>query len=403
MTKRVLLITSNFPRWPGDATTPFVLNLAVDLQKEGWQVDVLAPHAPGAKRRETMNGIDVRRFRYLLPESQQTVCYGGGALINLRERRSNWLKVPALVLAEMAVTTWRLLRGRYDIVNAHWLLPQGFVGAVAGRLTRTPMVATVHGGDVFDLRGSTLGRFKRWAIKRARVVTVNSTATAAATRAIEPTATIAKIPMGVESRAADAGQVDAIRHRHRVGAGPLVVFVGRLVAEKGVADLIEAMPVVRNAAPAAKLLVVGSGQDESAFVALSEDLGLGDSVVFTGWVDPAEVPAYMAAADVFAGPSKRSASGWEEGLGLVFLEAMMAGTPVVATRTGGIPVIVRNERTGLLVAEGSPDQLAAAILRLHTNPTLRSQLVAGGKDLVTGTYTRQASAAAFAELFDSLR
>ncbi len=402
MTKRVLLITSNFPRWPGDATTPFVLNLAVDLQQEGWHVDVLAPHAPGAKRRETMNGVDVRRFRYLLPESQQTVCYGGGALINLRERRSNWLKVPALVLAELAVTIWRLARGRYDVVNAHWLLPQGFVGAVAGRLTRTPMVATVHGGDVFDLRGSMLGRFKRWAIRRARIVTVNSSATAAATQAIEPAATLATIPMGVETRSAEPGEVDAIRRRHREGPGPLVVFVGRLVAEKGVADLIRAMPIVRSAAPGAKLLVVGSGQDESAFATLSEELGLGDSVVFTGWVDPASVPTYMAAGDVFAGPSKRSASGWEEGLGLVFLEAMMAGTPVVATRTGGIPDIVRDGQTGLLVDEESPEQLAAAILRLHTDPALGSQLVAGGTELVTDRYTRKASAIAFAELFDSL-
>ena len=78
---RILCLTSNFPRWEGDSTTPFVLHLAQDLQALGWRVDVLAPHAPGAAVRETLGGVRVERFRYLWPERLETVCYRGGALI----------------------------------------------------------------------------------------------------------------------------------------------------------------------------------------------------------------------------------------------------------------------------------------------------------------------------------
>ena len=116
----------------------------------------------------------MHRFRYLLPESAQTLCYGGGTLVNLRTSRAAKLKVPAFVAAEWASTVTRL-RQRTDLVHAHWLLPQGFVAA--GSTWRTPFVLTVHGGDVFALRGKLLDRFSRFAVNRAAGVTVGSSVT----------------------------------------------------------------------------------------------------------------------------------------------------------------------------------------------------------------------------------
>ena len=99
---RVLCVTSNFPRWEGDSTTPFILHLAQDLQELGWRIDVIAPHAPEAAIRETIGGVRVERFPYLWPPRLETVCYQGGALVNLRRNPSNTLKLPALVLCEWA-------------------------------------------------------------------------------------------------------------------------------------------------------------------------------------------------------------------------------------------------------------------------------------------------------------
>ncbi len=401
--RRVLLVTSNFPRWEGDSTTPFVLNLATDLQGEGWEVDVLAPHAPGAARRETLDNIKVRRFRYLLPESQQTVCYEGGALINLRQKKMNWIKLPFLALSELLVTLRMLASRRYAVVNAHWILPQGFVAAVAGMLTRTPLVITVHGGDVFDLKGGVLSRFKAWSLRRAAAVTTNSSATRAATEALAAEAAIRTIPMGVSvAEEHQAGAIESLHAQYRIGSGPLLLFAGRLVMEKGVDDLLQSLALVRSDLPDARLLVLGTGQDQVKLEALAKDLGLDDVVNFAGWVDPGDVSTYMAAADIFVGPSKQSASGWREGLGLVFLEAMAAGTAVIATRSGGIPDIVVDGETGLLVAENAPDEIATAVGRIHADPALAASLATNGRALVTGTYTRQVSAAAFARLFDEL-
>ncbi len=161
-------------------------------------------------------------------------------------------------------------------------------------------------------------------------------------------------------------------------------------------------PFLRSDLPDARLLVLGTGQDQVKLEALAKDLGLDDVVNFAGWVDPGDVSTYMAAADIFVGPSKQSASGWREGLGLVFLEAMAAGTAVIATRSGGIPDIVVDGETGLLVAENAPDEIATAVGRIHADPALAASLATNGRALVTGTYTRQVSAAAFARLFDEL-
>lgn len=404
--RRALCLTSNFPRWEGDATTPFVLHLAQDLAEWGWQVDVLAPHAPGAARREVLGGVHVERFRYVLPESAQTVCYQGGALVNLRKRPVEKLKLPALVGAEGWAAWRRLARGDYDVLHSHWVLPQGFVGMLASRASRVPHVVTVHGGDLFALRGPWMARFKRAALRRAQAVTVNSSFTEHAVRKLCPElATVTRIPMGVRVdplSAEERAQAGRIRRQYGQPGQPLLVFVGRLVEEKGLGDVLAAVAMLKESYPGLRLLVVGEGQDRGAFEAWVAEQLLGEAVSFVGWVASDLVRAHVAAADVFVGPSRTGPDGWVEAQGLTFLEAMVAGTAVVATRMGGIPDAVRHEETGLLVEERRPDQIAEAVRRLWSDEVLRRRMVDRGQRWVGDGFSRPSSARRFAEVFDSL-
>ena len=401
---RILCATSNFPRWAGDSTTPFVLHLAQDLQALGWSVDVLAPHAPGCATRETLGGIKVERFRYLWPDSQQTVCYQGGALINLRKRRSNAIKLPLLVGVEWAAVMRRLASRRYDLLHSHWILPQGFTGVLAAKPFRVPHVITVHGGDVFALKGGVMASFKRFTLRNANAVTVNSSVTEAAVRELGPgAAPIHRIPMGVsvEHVAPDAEPVKAIRDRYLRDGGPLLVFVGRVVEEKGVRDLIDAVGILRSSLPGVRALIVGEGQDRPELEQYVASDGLVDSVSFTGWVQPDEVAYYMAAADIFVGPSRRAENGWVEAQGLTFLEAMVARVPVIATRLGGVVDSVQDGVTGMLVDERAPDQIADAVRTLAADPGLVERLKQTAHAEVTRRFSREVSAAAFSDLFSA--
>lgn len=398
------MVTSNFPRWPGDSTTPFILHLAQDLSQLGWDVQVLAPHAPGARVAESMGGVPVTRFRYLWPESLQTVCYQGGALVNLRRDRRNFLKLPFLVASEWAAVMSRLLRFRPDLVHSHWLLPQGLTSGLAARTLRIPHVATVHGGDVFALNGTVMRGCKKLALMLSDAVTVNSSATSqAVTQLASLHEKLIRIPMGASGLdCPDEATHRDLRARHRRGDGPLLAFVGRLVEEKGVADLLHAVAMLAPTLPHVTAVIVGDGPELLALKRLATDLGIVDRIGFAGWIPAAEVPCYLRAADVFVGPSKHAADGWIEAQGLTFIEAMLAGTPVIATACGGIIDAVRHESTGLLIRENMPNDIADAVRRLAQDPVLRKRLRENARALAGREFTREASARAFSSLFDSV-
>ena len=403
MVGHVLFLTSTYPRWANDTTTPFVHHLAEDLQRLGWAVTVLAPHSPGAATLETLDGVSVRRFRYLWPEAAQTVCYGGGALVNMRGSRATKLKVPALVLAEWAATARALVRP-VDLVHAHWTLPQGFVAA-STPFPKIPRVLTVHGGDVSGLRGGVLDRFSAFALRRVDHVTVNSSATETAVREIAGNGvTISRVSMGVDfSREPRVELVRQVRDRYRGGSGPLVGFVGRVIEEKGVEDIVDAIALLAAERPDVSAFIAGAGQHTDRVRARAAELGVTERVHLPGWIDSADIPSWFAAADVVVAPSRIGPDGWTEGQGLSIIEAMAARRPVVATDTGGIPETITDGTTGLLVPPEDPHALAAAIGKLVASPEWATDLAERGAESVRARFDRSVTAHRFADLYEDLR
>ena len=397
----VLFVTSSYPRWHGDATTPFVHHLAQDLRALGWDVHVLAPHAPGAARKEVLDGVPVHRFRYLWPTSLEAVCYDGGALVKLRANRWLLAALPFLVLAQWLAVVGRLWRGRVAIVHSHWLLPQGFTAGLATALLRRPHVATVHGSDVFALSGRIPAFCKRVALRLADAVTVNSNATRQAVlRLLDCEDRLARIPIGATDAAADnVGAVAALRAQYRRGDGPLLVFVGRLVPEKGVSDLLQCVKRLLEPLPGIAALVVGDGPARLALEQEARDLGIVAQVHFLGWLPQIAVRRHLAACDIFIGPSRPADDGTLEAQGLAFAEAMIAGIPVVATAIGGITDTVRHEETGLLVSPCEPGEIADAVRRLVANRSLADRLVSAAGELVREELTREVSARRFSEIY----
>jgi glycosyltransferase involved in cell wall biosynthesis len=269
--------------------------------------------------------------------------------------------------------------------------------------TRTPHVATVHGGDVFSLRGKALKPFKALALRASDAVTVNSSATAQSVAEItgsqvEPY----RIPMGTDVSDPDREIVARVAKRYRNGQGPLLVFVGRLVPEKGVFDVLETLRIVRRELPEATALIVGEGPSRPELEPLAQAPDLSGSVHFVGWVKPSEVVSYMAAGDFVLGPSKSSPDGWVEAFGLTMVEAMMSRTPLIATRSGGIPDVVTDRETGILVDPGDVDAIASAVIDLVRDPKLTNRISTAARLRAVERYSRQASATAFSDLYEQV-
>jgi glycosyltransferase involved in cell wall biosynthesis len=278
----------------------------------------------------------------------------------------------AFVLAGV-VAIWRLCRReRYDIIHIHWPFPLALFGWAAQRARPARLVTTFYGVELRWVKTAMpfFRGFLRWAARRSDAVVAISSYTATELREL------VDIPIEVIPYTTSLPDPDlAPGPTGRDATGP-VLFVGRLVERKGVAQALEAMAKLGPNGP--RFEIVGEGPERPALAALAERLGVADRVVFRGWISAPELQASYARAALCVLPSVRDTRGDTEGLGVVLLEAMNHGTPVVASRIGGIPDIVEDGVSGLLVPPADADALAAAIRRVLSDPALARRLGEGG-------------------------
>lgn len=365
---RILVTTSTFPRWQGDTDPPFVYQLCAGLS-ERFDVHVLAPHQLGCLREETLNGIHVHRFRYA-PRRMEILAYDGGMMRRLRANPLNLLILPGFLLAQ-CFSLLRLQREyRFALVHSHWIIPQGLVAALCAH----KFILTSHGGDLYALKGRTFGLLKRWVLARAKLVTVVSTT-------MRDKCIAMGVPAGkirVRSMGVDTENLFAPPHNEGQSIRRGLLYVGRLVEKKGVPVLLKAMAILRERNLKPQLTIVGDGPDRADIKELTEKLKLESDVTFTGALNNNALPDYYRNASIFVLPSIVSGDGDQEGLGLVTIEAMACGCPVVASALPALADVVDDNSNGLLAKPGCPESLADKIELLMRDPELRAQFSRAG-------------------------
>jgi glycosyltransferase involved in cell wall biosynthesis len=365
----------------GDSEPSYVLAVNRELVSLGHQVTALLPHAEGAEVSEIVDGVHIKRFRYFYPASLQRLCYNGGILPNLR--RSWWARfnLPFFVLAQAFAVARMAASKRYDLIHCHWLITSGLMGAFFAGLGKAPLVATAHGSDVFT-ENALFKMLDRFVLGRCCACTVNSKRSGEMVSRINPSARIVPVPMGVYPEKYSK-QMASAEVRRKMGDGrPQLLFVGRFSANKGIADLVAATGIILRELGDARLALVGYGPEEDPIRHAIAARGLQDKITLVGRVSRAEIPAFMASADLLVLPSIKV-----EGLGVVLLEALASGTAVVGTDVGGIPDIVRDGETGLLCRSQDPDDLASKCLRMLQDEDLRQRTTENGRHLIEKKYS----------------
>lgn len=387
---RILVLSSTYPRYAGDAAVPSFVHALTRRLADAFEMHVLAPHAPGAAAEEELDGVRVHRFRYL-PESWQTLAYGGGMLPGLRRRPWRAAGLPALLMAEYLAARRLLSGGGFGLIHAHWAIPHGLIGA--GLKGSRALLCTSHGSDLFAL-GSWARPFQRRALERADAVTVVSGALRDRALDIAPGIQPRVMPMGV-----DLGRfMPSAAGTRREG----LLYVGRLVRDKGVHTLLQALAALASRGEHQRLAIVGSGPAEDALRSLAYDLGLGKQVEFLGPRPNAELPPLYREAEALVFPSLLGPKGQQEGMGLVPLEALACGCPVVASQLPAVSEVVRHGETGLLYPPGDATALAAALMRLRQEPELARLMAETGRQLVTAKYGWEDVAAEYRNLYKEL-
>jgi len=387
---RIVMLTSSYPLYEGDATAPFIEEIAAGLAARGHEVHVVLPAHPRLRRGAEARGVHLHPFA-AAPVARWGAAWGyAGSLAGDVALTKAAVAVAPFALASAAHAVGSLARRvGADIVHAHWVIPNGPTAALAAWQERAPLVISLHGSDVFLAeRFRAVGGVASWAFGRATAVSACSGDLAA--RAIRLGAhveTTRVIPYGVNGdQFKPADMVTRTAARGWLGLPPetpLVLCSGRLVYKKGFAVALAAFAQIAAGFPDARLAIAGDGPLAGELRALAARLGIAERVVFAGRIDRDRFPALVGACDVYLLPSVHDHRGNVDGLPNALLDALAAGRAVIASDVAGVSLAVRDSDTGILVPEGDAPALATALAALLRDPERRAALGAAARADVT--------------------
>jgi glycosyltransferase involved in cell wall biosynthesis len=273
----------------------------------------------------------------------------------------------------------RLLReGHFDILHSHLFRADIYAGLAVARLgeRRPLLVSTRHNDDRFFLNPFVgLVHYGVSARQDLIIAISDHIARFTVSRGVRHPERVRRVYHGLEPPVTRALEREGQHIRRELGIGPdefLVGNVGRLALQKGQRHLIAAMPLLLERVPRARAIIAGGGDLEDYLRDLASEIGVANRVHVLG--PRKDVPALMHAIDVFVMPSI-----WE-GFGLVLLEAMAAGRPIVASRVATIPEVVADGESGILVPAGDPLALATALAELAEQPDVAARMGEAGRE-----------------------
>lgn len=396
---RIICPTYWYPQHASDTQATYVHDINRHLVRRGHSVTVVTPGDPSLAREDTFDGVKIVRFPMELPAD---LTYG-----RVAQSRVTWLGRFArlAVMANYLEAQHRAIlaearEGKADVIHAHWAIPTGPAAVLAARKLGIPSIITMHGGDVYvnpeqgyDFPTRWYVRpALRWTLRHAGALTaITEDCRQHALRAGAPADRIRLVFNGTDLRRFSP---DENGDRRSPRFGPNMIFACRqLFPRKGIRFLLEAAAQLKPRFPDLKIVLAGDGFERPELVRLTEDLGLGPDVTFLGWVPNSELPPYYRAAALSVIPSL------EEGFGIPAAEAMGCEIAVVASDAGGLPEVVEDGVTGLVVPRGDATALAQAIGSLLDDPERRRLMGQAGRARALRLFDWDRSAEQFEQLY----
>ncbi len=357
----VMMLSWEYPPRIIGGISPHIYYLSKSLARNGIKVYVVTCDFPGAPAHEVVDGVEVYRI---------------DSYKNPSPDFATWVYLMNMNMQKEAATITRQLGGKIDVFHAHdWLVATAGIGLK--HVFRKPFFATMHSTEIGRRNGIHSGyermiheteawlTYEAWKVICCSDYMVHHVQWAFGL----PTDKLVMIPNGVKAEVYTKNDKDLaqFRNKYALPQEKIVLFVGRMVYEKGVHVLVNAAPKVLEKANA-KFIIVGNGYMKDQLSTIVNNTGLAHKVMFTGFVDDETLRKLQKCADVSVVPSLF------EPFGIVALEAMAAKSPVVVSDTGGLSEIVNHDVDGVKAYTGNPDSLAWGINRVLTDEAYANTL-----------------------------
>jgi glycosyltransferase involved in cell wall biosynthesis len=395
---------STFP----SPTTTFVTREILGLQRRQVNLVLISIHKPAPFE----TGAEIQKLaqttRYLLPAPwpwflaahlhfvlTQPRAYLG-TLFYLLTRQHNQLSAWLRTLFYFAVGVWaaQVLQGeKVNHIHAHFAARSTVVAMVISRLLRVPYSLTAHAYDIYKSPAILSAK-----IDGAKFVATCTDYNAKYLRSLDDSRFAGKIHLIYHGL--DLAQFSSLDWTARNGHRPFLLSIGQLKEKKGFPYLIQACRLLKDRGYDLRCEIVGDGPKRSELTALIANLGLEDTIVLCGALPYSEVMRRYAQATLFALPCVLGADGDRDGIPNVLLEAMAMHIPVVSTRFSGIPEVIEDGLTGLLVPSRDAEALARALARLLDDPDLRQKLGHLGRRQVEERFDIRTNVKQLVELFE---
>jgi glycosyltransferase involved in cell wall biosynthesis len=347
----VVMVTTSYPRFVGDGVGSFIEPIAKGVAALGHEVHLVAPWHPRLTRPAHEDGVWFHFYKYAPSARLNVFGYAQGLQADTHLKFGAWASAPSALVAGWFKAMRVAQKKRATIMHAHWVIPNGVIARAAA--PSLPLVVSLHGSDVFVAeRHAVAGRAARAIFRRASWVTACSDDLRRRALALGASETRSDVvPYGVDADrfAPSADRRARVRETLGLGNAPVVFTAGRLVAKKGFEYLIKAAAPLRNRIPDVRIVIAGDGDLRDSLTSQARELG--PTVIFLGTRSQDDIGDLAVAADVIAVPSIRDDAGNVDGLPNFALEALATGTPVVASRAGGLPQAIVDGTTGWLVPE----------------------------------------------------
>ena len=378
---KIYSLSTTYPDSTDSPKPKFVHIVNRELVKLGISVKVITPHSKGSKTKQIMDGVTIKRFRYL-PENLE-LNYSSVAE-EVSSSKFGMAKIVFLTIGLIFSTISECIKEKPNIIHAHWAFPGGYVASIVSKIFRTKYIVSVHGGEIPLLKkfrflqkpviaslnksskviansSYSKDELEKMGVKKEKIIQINP-------------------PPNFVQHCSDEELKKKFRDKLVTVDKKIILFCGRLTERKGVDYLIKSLPEINS--KNIHLVIAGGGRHESNLKKLSSSLNLENKITFFGRAKDDEMGLLHDVSDVFVCPSIVDSHGETEALGLVIPEAMESKLPVIGTSVGGIPDMIKNEINGILVPQKDPKAIANAIDKILNNSEFTKKIIQNSHDTV---------------------